>query len=325
MRKVVFRLRAQDGTIPWTMPGDRWISHLEWAAIIGIGLVNVILARVTSISLSEPMKNAELLAIIFAVWPLTAVLTRLTGIGIGAEVIAENAAKFFLFTLAASTLSYFLATNPAPLNDTLMVRIDGLLGFSWPDFFAWVLDHKTISVMLAYFYVSLLPQAVLVLLFVGAIYPRRPNRFITAYLLSGAITLFAFALIPVAGPFVYFNHLDMPGALYVEHYLQMRSHARSAISMDDLRGIVSFPSFHVSGAVIITYFLRGLPVVFPLAILVNIGMSIGALFIGGHYLSDVLAGLIVGLITIVVIRLLEGAGPEPRLMLRRQNLTTRRG
>jgi len=325
MRKVVFRLRAQDGTIPWTMPGDRLISHLEWAAIIGIGLVNVILARVTSISLSEPMKNAELLAIIFAVWPLTAVLTRLTGFGIGAEVIAENAAKFFLFTLAASTLSYFLATNPAPLNDTLMVRIDGLLGFSWPDFFAWVLDHKTISVMLAYFYVSLLPQAVLVLLFVGAIYPRRPNRFITAYLLSGAITLFAFALIPVAGPFVYFNHLDMPGALYVEHYLQMRSHARSAISMDDLRGIVSFPSFHVSGAVIITYFLRGLPVVFPLAILVNIGMSIGALFIGGHYLSDVLAGLIVGLITIVVIRLLEGAGPEPRLMLRRQNLTTRRG
>ena len=271
------------------------------------------------------MKNVELLAVVFAVWPLTAVLTRVLGFGIGTEVIAENAAKFFLFTLAASTLSYFLATGPAPLNDALMVKIDGLLGFSWPDFFAWVLDHKTIGVVLAYMYVSLLPQAVLVLLFVGAIYPRRPDRFITAYLVSGAITLFVFALIPVAGPFVYFKHLDMPGALYVEHYLQMRSHARSEISMDDLRGIVSFPSFHVSSAIIITYFLRGLPIVFPLAILVNIGMSIGALFIGGHYLSDVLAGLIVGVITIGVIRWLEGAGPEPRLALRRRNLTTRRG
>jgi membrane-associated phospholipid phosphatase len=325
MSKNVFGLRAQNGTISWIMLGDRWISHLEWAAIIGIGLVNVILARVTGISLSEPKKNVELLAIIFAIWPLTAVLTRLTGFGVGAEVIGENAAKFFLFTLAASTLSYFLATNPAPLNDALMVKIDGLLGFSWPDLFAWVLHHETIGVVLAYLYVSLLPQAVLVLLFIGAIYPRRPNRFITAYLVSGAITLFVFTLVPVAGPFVYFNHLDMPGALYVEHYLQMRNHARSTIPMDDLRGIVSFPSFHVSGAVIITYFLRGLPVVFPLAILGNIGMTIGALFIGGHYLSDVLAGLIVGLITIVLIHWLEGPGPEQRLPLRRQSLTTRRG
>lgn len=322
--KLVSGVSAHDWSISWAMPRDRWISFVEWAAIIGIGLLNVILARVIGISLSEPIKSVELLAIIFAVWPLTAVLTRLTGFGIGTEVIAENAAKFLLFTLVASTLSYFLATSQAPLNDAMMVKIDGLLGFSWPDFFAWVLDHKTIGVALAYMYVSLLPQAVLVLLFVGAIYPRRPNRFITAYLVSGAITLFVFALVPVAGPFVYFNHLDMPGALYVEHYLQMRSHARSDISMDDLRGIVSFPSFHVSSAVIITYFLRGLPVVFPLAILVNIGMSIAALFIGGHYLSDVLAGLIVGLITIGVIRWLEGAGPEPRLALRRQGLTTHR-
>jgi membrane-associated phospholipid phosphatase len=325
MSRVASDLPAPIRKISWAVPRDRWISVLEWAVIIGIGLMNVILAGVTGISLSEPLKDAELLAVIFALWPVTAALTRITGFGVGTEVIAENAAKFFSFTVAASTLSYFVAINPAPLNDALMVKIDGLLGFNWPNFFGWVLDHKAIGIALACMYVSLLPQAVLVLLFVGAIYPRRPNRFVTAYLMSAAMTLFLFSLLPVAGPFVYFHHLDMPGAIYAEHYLQMRNHTRSAIPMDDLRGIVSFPSFHVSSAVIITYFIRGLPILFPLAVVVNTGMSIGALYVGGHYLSDVLAGLLVGLITIGVIRSLEGAGPEPRLALRRHSLTTRRG
>lgn len=312
-------------TLGSIMPRDQWVSRLEWVVIIGVALADIILAHDTGISFPKSLKSAEILATILAVWPLSAMLTRLTGFGIGAEVIAENVAKFILITLTAVTLSYFLATNPAPLNDALMVKIDGLLGFSWPDFFGWVLDHKAIGAALAYLYVSLLPQAVLVLLFVGAIYPRRPNRFITAYLVSAAMTLFVFALFPVAGPFIYFNHLDMPGALYAEHYLQMRNHVRSAIPMDDIRGIVSFPSLHVSSAVIITYFLRGLPVLFPLAIVVNIGMSISALFVGGHYLSEVLAGLIVGLVTIELIRWLEGGGPEPRLALRRQSVTTLRG
>ena len=245
MSRIALSPDAPSRMTDWNMPGDRWISLLEWAVIIGVGLADIILARVTGISLPKSLKSAEIFATILAAWPLAAVLTRLTGFGIGAEVVAENVAKFVLITLAAVTLSYFLATNPAPLNDALMVKIDGLLGFSWPDFFGWVLDHKAIGAALAYLYVSLLPQAVLVLLFVGAIYPRRPNRFVTAYLVSAAMTLFVFALFPVAGPFIYFNHLDMPGALYAEHYLQMRNHVRSAILMDDIRGIVSFSSLHV--------------------------------------------------------------------------------
>jgi membrane-associated phospholipid phosphatase len=319
MSKSVSSIRAQGGMVGWAMPRDRWISLLEWAIIISLGSANVMLAHITGISMSEPISNAKILTIIVAVWPLTAVLTRLTGFGVGTEVIAENAAKFFLFTLVASAFSYYLATNSAPLNDALIVKIDGLLGFSWPAFFAWVSNHNPVGTVLAYLYVSLIIQAVLVLLFVGVIYPRRPNRFITAYFVSALLTMVVFGFFPVAGPFVYFHHTDAPGALYVEHYLQMRRHALTTIPMDDLRGIVSFPSFHVSGAVIITYFLRGLPVVSLLAIAVNIGMSVGALYIGGHYLSDVLAGFVVGLITIAVIQWLEGSGPEQRLALRRRS------
>ena len=126
----------------WALPGDRGISFLEWGVIIAVGLLDIILARITGIPMSEPVNNAKLLAIIVALWLLTAVLTRASGFGIGCEVIVETVVKFFLFTLVASILSYYLATNPAPLNDALMVKVDSLLGFSWPNFFAWVSNQN---------------------------------------------------------------------------------------------------------------------------------------------------------------------------------------
>lgn len=297
------------------MPRDKWISFAEWAVIIGVCLVDIILSRITGISISVPPNNAETLLIIVVLWPLTALLTRLTGFAKGSETIAENAAKFFMYIMVVTSLEYYLATNQAPLNDALMVKIDGLLGFSWPEFFGWVGDHRPVGKVLAYLYASLPAQAALLLFVLGVVYPRRANRFVTAFLVSSLLTLLTFGLFPVAGPLVYFQHTDLPQAYYAEHYLQMRSHALAAIPMDDIRGIVSFPSFHVSSAVIITYFFRRLSFISVLVVILNTGMSIGALVIGGHYLVDVLAGLVVGLATIAVIRWLQGTEPEQRLPL----------
>jgi len=125
--------------------------------------------------------------------------------------------------------------------------------------------------------------------------------------------LFFFWIFPVAGPFVAFGHTDLPQANYTAHYLGMRNHTLAAIPMDDIRGIISFPSFHVSSAIIMTWFLRRLRYVFSIAVLLNIGMSIGALVIGGHYLIDVIAGIGLGFVTIFVISRLEKGYPEMRL------------
>jgi membrane-associated phospholipid phosphatase len=297
------------------MPRDKWISFVEWSVIIGVGVVDIILSRTTGISISVPVNNAETLAIIVALWPLTALLTRLTGFAKGSESLAESVAKFFVYIMVVTALEYYLATNQAPLNDPLMVKIDRLFGFSWPEFFAWVHDHRPVGKVLSYMYASLPVQAALVLFVVGVVYPRRADRFVTAFLVSSLLTLLIFGLFPVAGPFIYFQHTDLSQARYAEHYLQMRSHAMAAIPMDDIRGIISFPSFHVASAVIITYFFRRLSFISGLVVVLNIGMSIGALVIGGHYLVDVLAGLVVGLATIAVLRWLQGTQPEQRLAL----------
>ena len=179
MNKDVSSVRVGDGEHVWTVPRDRLISLIQWAVIICVGLADVVLARATGVSISEPGNTAKLLMIIVAVWPLTAVFTRLTGFGVGGEDIAENVAKFSLFAFVAIILSYYLAANRAPLNDALMVKIDGLFGFSWPDFFSWVSLHKDAGAVLDFVYPTLMVQALLVILAVGVFYPGRPARFIS--------------------------------------------------------------------------------------------------------------------------------------------------
>src|SRR6185312_2809386 len=90
-----------------------------------------------------------------------------------------------------------------------------------------------------------------------------------------------------------------------EHYLQMRAHALPAIPLDDIRGIIAFPSYHAACAVILTYFLRGIPLLFPAAALFNLAMLLATPVIGGHYIVDVLAGVVVAAGTITALELIE--------------------
>ena len=184
-------------------------------------------------------------------------------------------------------MSYFLATNPAPLNDALMVKIDGLLRLQLAGFLR--VGHQSQADWRR------------LDLHVRTVCSHRPCWCFC--LSASSIPVAQIALLPPISCLLrlpcafslWFRSLDpssistiwiCPGRVTSSITCKCAIAPARRFRMDDLRGIVSFPSFHVSGAVIITYFLRGLPVVFPLAIVVNIGMSIGALFIGGHYLSD---------------------------------------
>lgn len=300
-----------------TLPRERLISLVQWGVILGVMLLDLCLARVTGIGPSHLSDKMKFLIIVLAVWPAITIVTRLTGFAVGAEVIAENIAKFCWFSLVGCVLTYFVAMSERPLQDTLVVKIDSYLGFSWQEFFLFISNHKVIATILSFLYATLLPKSLFVLAVVGSIYPQRGSQFVTAFIISTFLALTIFLLFPVAGAFVYFHHLDLPAAKYCEHYLGMRSHSMTAIPMDDLRGVVQFPSFHVSSAVVLTYLLRGLPIISPLAIVINVGMSVSALYVGGHHLSDALAGAVIGVITIAIVHWLEGPGPEPQLPWRR--------
>jgi membrane-associated phospholipid phosphatase len=158
-----------------------------------------------------------------------------------------------------------------------------------------------------------------VLLVIAVFYPARARRFTTALIISSLFTIPLLRIFPVAGAFIGFK--DVPTGCVTEvaqaaqAYMDLRTHTMSSIDVATLTGIVSFPSYHATSAVLLAYFLRGIRFVFPAAIVFNGVMIVAALPIGGHYLTDVLAGLVVAAATIYAVERIEGGQMRDRLPL----------
>jgi membrane-associated phospholipid phosphatase len=303
------------------MSRDYWISAIEWIIIAGIVAIDVGFARATGIGVDSVWPHAEVLALIILIWPAAVLLTRLTGFAEDGAFLAEIPGKFFTYITVASVLEYYLATSPAPLNDALLIDSDRALGFSWPAACRWLAGHDTLREVLAYPYFSLANECVVVMVVIGLFYPRRARRFSTALILSSMLTIPLLWFFPVGGPFTAFRDSGLPRSCFgiaydgTRHYLAMRAHAFPAIPLDNIEGIVAFPSYHAACAVLLTYFLRGVPILFPAAILFNLMMLLATPLIGGHYLTDVLAGFAVAAATIYGIERLESGVVGVRLPL----------
>lgn len=306
------------------MTRDQWVSSLEWAAIAGIIVLDIAFAAATGIAVENWQKKAAALAIIIAAWPAIALLTRLTGFAKGSAVLAEIPGKALAYILVASILEYFLATSGAPFHDGLLGSADRALGFDWPTVCVWIQAHPRLHDGLAFAYFSLAIESCAVLLLLCLFYPARARRFTTALIVSSLFTLPLLWVFPVGGPFVAFHDMNLPQGCFsdayvgTQHYLKMRAHAFLAIDTETLSGIVTFPSYHATAAALLTYFMRRIPILFPAACLFNAAMIAATPVIGGHYLIDVIAGLVVAAATIYVIERVEAGRPAPRLALWRK-------
>lgn len=306
------------------MSRDHWVSAIEWAVIVGIIALDAIFARATGISVDGVWPHAKVLALIILIWPAMVLATRLTRLSTDGAFLAEIPGKFFTYITVTSVLEYYLATSPAPLHDPLLIESDRALGFDWPALCRWADAHGGIRDLLAYPYFSLAAECVLVMVVVGLFYPRRARRFTTALILSSLLTIPMLWFFPVGGPFVAFGKIGLPRSCFglaydgTRHYLEMRAHAFAAIPLDNIEGIVAFPSYHAACAVLLTYFLRGVPVLFPIALVFNLAMVLATPIIGGHYATDVLAGLLVAVATIYGVERIEAGFDQARLPLWRR-------
>ncbi|HUB98070.1 MAG TPA: phosphatase PAP2 family protein [Stellaceae bacterium] len=306
------------------MMRDHWVSAAEWGVIVLVIGLDAAFARATGIPVDGALKHAQLLGVMVAIWPVTVLGTRLTGFAKGAGFLAELPAKFFIYIAVASVLEYYLATSPAPLGDGLLIAADRSLGVDWPAICAWSEAHPGARAVLQFAYFGLLAECGVVVVVTALFYPRRARRFSTALILSSLFTIPLLWVFPVVGPYASSAELGVPQSCFAfaqswtEHYLGMRNHTLPAIPLDDIRGIVDFPSYHAACAVLLAYFLRGIPVITPIAIVFNLLMLLATPVIGGHYVIDVLAGLGVAAGTIWGVERIERGRPTERLPLWRR-------
>lgn len=210
--------------------------------------------------------------------------------------VAESLLLTFLMLLLTNVLvpmQYGALALGMPYADSWLAASDARLGVHVPTLAAWTRAHPLISSIVTFTYVTFGPQLLLTVLLLVVLREReRLWEFAFHFHFCLTLTIAALALWPSICPVPYYGFT--PTIDYSRALTQISGfHDRSMtlIRFDELDGLVSFPSFHVIGAMLVTWaFRHRRRVLIPLIVL-NTGLAISTVISGIHYAVDVLGAV----------------------------------
>lgn len=215
-------------------------------------------------------------------------------------LVAIIVGLFAPWSFVASIYNILLLPRPMPAIDPFLVRLDAMLGFSWPAFCAWIAQYPLLADVTREVYKLTLLQLLFTLMFLGLAADRpRLHTAALALIVASLVTVFFWALFPSSGPTAYWTlDPDVERALrpvantaYGAELTRQLSEGLHDVSQIKAKGMIAFPSFHtVMGLMTL---VAAWPYRFPryLLLAINAILLPGILAHGGHHLVDVFAGV----------------------------------
>jgi len=230
-------------------------------------------------------------------------------------VFAASIAQLIASMAGGVVLSYLATTTKFPLIDRYLAAADSAMGLDWLWLFTWVREHQEISRVLGLSYTTGLYQMLILMMLLPALGRlERLREFVWLFVLATLITIPLSTVMPAAGAWAYYGVSHLTSNYYLPDFYALRSGEMHEIAMTKITGIVQFPSFHTSVALILIYVTRGIRYLFPISCLLNIVMIASAPVYGGHHFTDIFAGLAVAPLAIVILRAWQRE-PSERLVV----------
>lgn len=226
------------------------------------------------------------------------------------RVVAINSALFIPLAFASVVFMYLAAATNRPLLDGTLAEFDTALGVHWPALLGALNAYPTLSGILLIAYHSLGPQVPLLFLILAlAGRAARLREFLALLAISSVFTAALMAVVPAAGAYAYFqpdqadfgNFTAMAGMWHYEELMRLRSGEPFNLLVTNGVGLVTFPSYHTALGILVVYALRDFRLLAWCVGSVNAIMIVSTLPEGGHHFIDVIAGLGVGLGTILIV------------------------
>jgi hypothetical protein len=218
-----------------------------------------------------------------------------------------SVAQLYMVALVLVPVTYIAAAIAAgfPLIDDTLARLDIVLfGFDWDAAARWVAARPAFEWALSIAYSSLPVQAMMLLVIGSLLRPgERNSEFIWIVIFSLSITISISIFTPALGK------VGQVGTGYLEILEEIRSGTWRVFTYERAEGIVTFPSFHTTLAVVFTYIAArlhrcALAVFAPF----NALMLVSIPPIGGHYVIDLCGGTAVAVFSIFMVRLVRQRG-----------------
>ena len=265
----------------------------EWIGVAVIALGAAIWARSIKFDLSVQWHDALLpCGVIFAVLLAHVFMSR------RASLVCE----YFLLTAIATAVfgvaSYLSMATGRPLADGALMVADRAIGFDWFVHYRWLLHHALAAKVLQIAYDSLVYQGLYFGVLFGVMDRRQELReMFWLVAVAGLFTCAGAALFPALGPFRTFGIK----AEFLPAMEQLRG-GNLHFALSKLTGVVSFPSFHTTMALLYIYGFRRAGAIGWVMAILNVSMMPAIPFFGGHYLVDMLAGGAVAIASLAIVK-----------------------
>ena len=275
-----------------------------WAPILALAAVDALWAARASLAVSGWAPMAGLALLMMVAGALLRRSDRWSDVG----VMTDAAGAWIAFTAAACVLTYLGARGALPLRDDALDSLDRALGFDWVAWSNWVAARPAVRVVLGLAYASLLPQIALcccVLPLTAG--PDRLRELLLAALAAVLVTTAVSALLPALGEFA--HHGRGAEADWLPDLLALRRPGPVSFVLQDMKGVVTMPSYHAVLAVLFAHAHRRTGATGVALAALNLAMLVSTPGEGGHYLCDVIAGCGLAAASILLVRLCT---PAPR-------------
>ncbi len=219
-------------------------------------------------------------------------------------VMVRETAWMLAFSAAAGLLSNLVVTRNLPLIDDRLAAFDAVLHLDWLAYYAYVAGHPALGMVYALFYFLALPFIAFGIIALAVMErTERASELVLAAMIGALIAIALSGLWPSSGALAYFRpdealalHHPVVDLDYKQAFFDLRSGAWTRFTLDDLRGLIAFPSYHAVLNVVIVLAFRGIWRFFWPMLVLNLAMLATAPVEGGHHFVDVIGGVVVAIV-----------------------------
>jgi membrane-associated phospholipid phosphatase len=234
--------------------------------------------------------------------------------------IIMGTTQLYIGAVASIALSYTVMRSNLPLVDSQLDLIDNFIGFDWHSYARYITQSPQ-KLNWAYYFYGALEFQLLVATFIAVLFLkfREYQIFILSFLISALVTIVLSGIFPAYGTFSYYGIMDQMNEMLLiksghDHVAQLET-IRAGLPFDptvELRGIITFPSFHACGGFLLAWLFWQIPYVRIIMVPLNVMMILVTPLLGAHYLSDVIAGILIGALVLTITKYVAAKGLPSR-------------
>jgi hypothetical protein len=284
------------------------LFHYNWIVVgaMAVALVAALTISGFSIAPLSALKPAAIISayIGYAYFNHSRPLKRDTRV----TFILGSTGQLLIMPVLITPLTYIAASTSPPLQDAALNALDRAMGLDWMAYFDFIYDkHWLLFVaVLAYGMIGWPVFGVPIVLGWTRRY-RRLQIFTLAFGIALAITAVISTLIPALGTYGLYNFLPDPQRFspiacieQLRDLPAVRDGTLRHLMIDQLAGIVTFPSFHAAAAALYLWAFWPVRWIGPAVSLVMVAMLLATPVVGGHYFIDVFAGIAVTAVSVIM-------------------------